>query len=47
MAESKIWDTEALIRCDNEKCRQLLTEFELKRNKNKCPYCGKTIQVRP
>jgi hypothetical protein len=43
MAETKIWDTQALIRCDNKKYRQLLTEYELKRNQNKCPYCGKTI----
>ena len=43
MAELKKWDTKPMIRCENEKCCQLSTVLELKRNNWKCPYCGKPI----
>lgn len=46
MDDLKKWDTEALIRCENEQCRQLFTEAELKKNKGKCPYCGKRIKIK-
>ncbi len=44
MSDKKMWDTQPLIRCENEECRQLFTEFELKKSNGKCPYCGKLIK---
>jgi len=43
MADKDRIETEMLIRCDNEQCRELSTESELKQNKGKCPYCGKRV----
>jgi len=44
MVDTKEWDTEALIRCENDDCRQLSTEAELEKNKWKCPYCGNAVK---
>ena len=44
MSNKKMWDTQPLIRCENEECRQLFTEFELKKSNGKCPYCGKPVK---
>ncbi len=43
IVDKKLWDTEALIRCENKECRQLSTEAELEKNKWKCPHCGNTV----
>ena len=45
MDDKKKWDTQPLIRCENEDCRQLCTEFEVEQGKGKCPYCGKWIKT--
>ncbi|MGD8982477.1 MAG: hypothetical protein PVH99_13960 [Desulfobacteraceae bacterium] len=46
MTDKKTWDTQPLIRCENEECRELCTEFELKKSNGKCPYCGKPIKTK-
>jgi len=32
--------TGIMVRCENERCLQLLTEDEINRNKMRCPHCG-------
>jgi hypothetical protein len=44
MSNQEGLDTKPLIRCDNEECRNLSTELQLKKNKGNCPYCGKRIK---
>lgn len=46
MKEKKPWDTQPLIRCENEECHRLCTEFELKKSDGKCPFCGKPIRTK-
>jgi len=46
MNDKKPWDTQPLIRCENEQCRELCTEFELKNSNGKCPYCGQPIRTK-
>ena len=46
MDDKKKWDSQPLIRCENEQCRELCTEFELEKSKGKCPYCGKPIKTK-
>ena len=37
-------DSIPLIRCENEACRNLSTEAQLKESKGTCPHCGKQIE---
>lgn len=37
---------DALIKCENEKCLQLSTGHDIKRNDGRCPFCGRLMEVR-
>jgi rubrerythrin len=41
MVDLKNWDTQTLIRCDNEKCEAVSSMHEFEENDWNCPHCGK------
>lgn len=43
VTDERMIETEVLMRCSNEHCRQLIPQSDLRQNGGKCPHCGETV----